>query len=889
MNQDLPPSETWRPVVSKKGVSKKGVSKKLESDPDVTPYRILKRIGSGGMGEVFVADDHRLGRRVAIKRIRPDRELDEVVRARLRREARFVAGLSHPAIVQVYDVLERDAAFYVVMEWIDGENLRQRLKREGPLPVETVIDLARQLAGGLAEAHRRGIVHRDFKAENVLVDKEGRAKITDFGIAKQLPTNIDEETEEAEETLTQDEAVLGTYRAMSPEQALGNPVDPRSDLFSFGVLLYEILTGESPFLGASSLGTLRRVVEHTPPRVESVRPDTPPALARLIRQLLEKDRDLRPRGAGEVEHTLASLDSRDITRSTEAALRPIVPWWRAPAMTVVVAVLMLAVALIVQHRPSPTASIAPIYVATMNPEMRPKSDTSVREGELEIFAEAVRSAVIRGLVGLEGVSTKDPALVDGSEGKDALEIARRVAADEIVTSSILYRPDRAWITLHRLRGADGTVLWTGSLEVPSDDLVLTMRTISGQVRWAYPNLEVRPDLPGLDVQPDDLRRFLALHRRHYRRDDPSGDAILKELEEIRESSPNFYDADLLTAQVAIYHFYDARDARYLDLARQAIERAEAKAPDDPRTLRQRFELERRTGHSEAAEAALQRLTELLPGDVFILDLRARLLLSQGRAKEALALMSEAVQLRPSLERLIDLSRLELDQGQIDDARGHLRAALDRSPDFFEALSLLAQLELGSGDPATAVELYRRLVHRMPGISEISNLGVAHMLLGEYAQAVAQFKRAFEAEPRNPFFALNLADAVLLSGDTATATELYRGVVERVRADPAADEAQFQTVEAQALAHLGREREAVAALLQALSKSPDSASVAYEASLVYALIGERTSALVHAEAALKGGFDRRWFAFPWFDELRREPGFKELENATTQAAPQASHR
>src|SRR3954453_1923203 len=211
----------------------------------IGPYQILKRIGAGGMGEVFLAYDSRLDRMVAIKRIRAGRGTP-VTRERFRREARLAARLSHSAIVQVYDILEEEGNEYIVMEYVEGTTLRDQLG-EGPLDVRVAVELARELAAGLDMAHRQGIIHRDLKTENVLVSSEGGPKILDFGIAKRFLDS------QEEGSLTADHAVLGTCRVMSPEQARGEPLAPSADLFALGVLLYEVLTGLSPFEAESSL------------------------------------------------------------------------------------------------------------------------------------------------------------------------------------------------------------------------------------------------------------------------------------------------------------------------------------------------------------------------------------------------------------------------------------------------------------------------------------------------------------------------------------------------------------------------------------------------------------------------------------------------------------
>jgi hypothetical protein len=201
----------------------------------IGPYRVIRRLGAGGMGEVVLAHDDRLDRPVAIKRLHDDAATPDR-RERFRREARIAARLDHPAIVRIHDVLHEGDHDYLILEYVEGETLRAR-RDAGPMTVSEVLGIAHQITLGMAAAHDLGIIHRDLKAETVLITRAGRAKLTDFGIAKL----------DSDDTVTAKGAVVGTFRAMSPEQALGHPLDHRSDLFSFGILLYEALAGESPF------------------------------------------------------------------------------------------------------------------------------------------------------------------------------------------------------------------------------------------------------------------------------------------------------------------------------------------------------------------------------------------------------------------------------------------------------------------------------------------------------------------------------------------------------------------------------------------------------------------------------------------------------------------
>ena len=266
----------------------------------VGPYRIESRLGSGGMGEVYRAYDARLKRQLAIKQIKTDKVADATLRERFRREAQAAAGLSHPSIVQIYDIVESDEGDWIVMELIEGHSLKS-LILNGPIDIGLALRLGREIAEGLAEAHARGIVHRDLKTENIMVTPSGHAKILDFGLAKQVRSEL------RDPTLSADGAIVGTVRAMSPEQAQGKPVDTRSDLFSLGTLLYEAVTGESPFYKTNATLTLTRICTMQQAPVRQVNPGVPLALSELIDHLLEKLPDHRPQTATAVAEALEKL------------------------------------------------------------------------------------------------------------------------------------------------------------------------------------------------------------------------------------------------------------------------------------------------------------------------------------------------------------------------------------------------------------------------------------------------------------------------------------------------------------------------------------------------------------------------------------------------------
>jgi eukaryotic-like serine/threonine-protein kinase len=272
-------------------------------------YRILEKIGAGGMGEVYRASDDRLGRFVALKILKSSFAHDQDRLRRFEQEARSAAALSHPNIVAVYDTGIHNSAPFIVTEFLEGQTLRQLIS-QGPLSAKKTADYARQIAYGLVAAHEKRIVHRDLKPENIFITKDDRVKILDFGIAKLtvLPTaNSEEETIALMTTQTKVGSVLGTVAYMSPEQLRGQPVDHRSDIFSTGSIIYEMLTGQRAFSGATEVDTMTSVLKDDPPEVSSLRQGVPAAFEQIVRHCLEKDPQQRFQSARDLAFSLESV------------------------------------------------------------------------------------------------------------------------------------------------------------------------------------------------------------------------------------------------------------------------------------------------------------------------------------------------------------------------------------------------------------------------------------------------------------------------------------------------------------------------------------------------------------------------------------------------------
>src|SRR4051794_25559610 len=252
-------------------------------------YRLERRIGTGGMADVYLAEDESLGRNVAIKVLAERYAEDEQFVERFRREAQAAAGLNHPNIVSIYDRGEADGSYYIAMEFLDGRSLKDEIVEDGPLPAPRAIDYALQILQALRFAHRNGVVHRDIKPHNIIVGRDRRLKVTDFGIARAGASQM-----------TEVGSIIGTAQYLSPEQARGQQVRPPADLYSLGVVLYEMLTGRVPFDGDSAVAIAMKHVSENPRPPRELNPSIPPALEQVVLRALAKDPALRYQSADEM-------------------------------------------------------------------------------------------------------------------------------------------------------------------------------------------------------------------------------------------------------------------------------------------------------------------------------------------------------------------------------------------------------------------------------------------------------------------------------------------------------------------------------------------------------------------------------------------------------------
>src|SRR5213080_4186687 len=713
-------------------------------------YKISKRIGSGGMGEVYLATDITAGREAALKLL-PTRFTSDAERLkRFQQEERALVGLNHPNILTVYEIGEDHSTHYIASELIEGETLRQRLMR-GRMQLREAVDVAIQVASALAAAHETGIVHRDIKPENIMLRPDGYVKVLDFGIAKlaeqELPVNMprDEALLLVETNLG---SILGTVRYMSPEQACGEHVDQSTDIWSVGVVLYEMVTGQTPFTGNTPSEVMSSILEKEPPPLGSYVAHTPAELQQIISKTLRKHREERYHSAHELLESLKGLRHK---LEVEAELQPSTAtpswlhWTRSPT-ALVLGLLVAAMAVAVPfywHRNLATSSPPEKSIAVL-----PFLDLSETKDQ-EYFCDGMSEEILEALAKVEGLRVVARTSSFSFKGKsvNAREVGEKLNVANVVEGSLRREGNRVRVTAELINARSGFHLWTETYDRELAGVFALQDEITRSIVDAL-KIKLAVSLPAREQRntevydlylqglffsnkssEEDLRRALSFFRRAVEKDPTFARAwtgiakIWYFLADVYVRPLDAYPASKEAALKAIA--LDEKDAEahcYLSEAKRVLD----------------WDL-------VGADAELKRALELDPNSAPAHFFSALIPLFRGELKDGLRLVLEAKNLDPVSPIISYVATAAyLANDRIDDAISEGQRTLQLDPNYFYLDSTLAAAYREKGNFAEAIALYTKAQEatRLPS----SGLAITYVRMHEETEArniLAQLVQARE--------------------------------------------------------------------------------------------------------------------------------------------------
>ena len=670
----------------------------------VQHYEIGPRLGSGGMGDVYRARDMRLGRPVALKFISPDHDQDPDRRERLLKEAQAASLLRSPAVATTYDISEDNGTLFIVMELVEGQALADRLQR-GPLSIRQTLGMTLQIADALDEAHGLGIVHRDIKTANLILETNGRVKILDFGLAKFTGPAVERNNAQ---TMAQTSLgmVVGTVSYMSPEQALGRPVDTRSDLFSLGIVMYESLTGRLPFQGDATTAVVDALVHDEPPPLSRLNYDIPAQLEDVVRKLLRKDPAARYQSAREL-----LVDLRAITQDLDRGARPLSGSSASG----------LDVAPRPATSPPPTNAVAVIPFSNIT---REPADDWIGSGIAETVTADLKSIKELSIIGRERVFDALRVLgsSDALDERMAIEVGRQLKATWLVTGGYQRLGDLIRITARFVEVGSGAVERTVKIDGTIGDIFSLQDQIVFELSQGM-QLTLK-DSERVEIERQETHSVEAYENRS------------RAMMNIMEGSPQALDHAILLLE----------KATRLDPSYAAAWAALALAYDFKGSFMSLREL------SEKAIEVGRRATELNPKLADAHRWLGSALLSLGRFDEAISAIREAARLEPddagvhqSLARAYWVGR-----GDIDAGIAELEHALAINPDLGYAHLQLGLLYVLRGNYVkaerscrVAIDLQERIMSGKEGLRIVgayARLGYVFYLQGRYPEAIKIYEQ-----------------------------------------------------------------------------------------------------------------------------------------------------
>lgn len=768
----------------------------------IAHYRIIEKLGAGGMGEVYLALDTKLDRKVAIKVLRQDFIAEENLKKRLIREAQAAAKLDHPNICAIYDVNEADSFTFIVMQYLEGETLAEKMDRE-PLDVSAALAIVEQAAEGLAEAHAHGIVHRDIKPLNLMITTRGQVKILDFGLAKQIHSSDSVDPEAATATLLSTPGlVVGTMPYMSPEQVQGEPLDASSDIFSLGVTLYEMLAGKHPFKHKSAAVTMSRILLGEPIPTEQFQAQVPPEVRNLLSRMLLKDKAERYQSAQEFLTDLRRLPRESLSSHTQAeALRPTKEtsatptekrakgildqaWrykWAMLASMLALVLLAIGINRWLSTERSDSLAVLPFTYASSDPRLMADPDR-------EYLSDGLTESIINNLSQLDNLRVIARSSVFRYKGKDidVQTIGRELKVRAVLVGQIKQEGDESRITVELMDVEGNRSIWGTTYQRRTADIQTVQkeiaRNVSEKLRLKLTGAD-QTQLAKADTQSGAAYEAYLKGRYHWN----------KRTEEGFTQATNFFqeaivqDPTYALAYSGLADCYTLRSDYGFLTPKEGYALAKGAV-----TLALKYDDSLAEAHTslasikavtdwdwQGAETEYRRAIELNPKYATAHHWYAAQLLLQGRLDEALQEIKKAQQLDPlSLGINKDFAVILLYARDYDRALEQCRKTLEIEPHFGAMSTYIAQIyELQQKYPEAVAELEKAHAADPEDVEITYALGQAYALMGRKDEALKISNQLNQPGKQNGYLPKEAAYLSALLGDKDQAVAILQKAAE----------------------------------------------------------------------------------------------------------------
>jgi eukaryotic-like serine/threonine-protein kinase len=857
-------------------------------------YEVVSSIGTGGMGRVYRAVDTRLGRPVALKLLHEDLVPSQKLLRRFQREARSASALNHPNIVTIYEVGEAEGLHFIAMEYVEGERLRDVMRRQTP-SLRTILKVASGIADGLAAAHTNGIVHRDLKPENVMISADGFIKILDFGLAKLLQAedsepSADEQTARISLGHSGPGTVVGTPNYMSPEQIAGNPIDHRSDQFSFGSILYEMITGRRPFDRATQVETMTAILREEPPPLQSVVSEVPLELIRITERCLQKDATERYASTADLAHDLRELRDRSSTDGapiprTDSRESSRIRKIAVAGATAFVLIVLFWLASPLLRRETDAAS-QPVVAASFLPAQKYLAILPFESqgGTLEddLFARGMSDAVSSRLAALRGIQVIPPSVMAGSRG-ELSQAAREFGANLVLETLLRRLDDELRVTYKVLDPRTGLQITAGTVNgSASQPFIMEDRLADAILHSLEMKLDLSLPRDGHDIFASGAgdRYFQALGSLQQYQDPASVDRAIGILEDLQEAAPDSALVGAALGRAYVYKYQLTSESAWAERAQDSCERMLRLDPALPEIHITCGEWFMRQGRYEDAILRFRRVLSDQPASVVASLGLAESLDRSGRDEEAVVAYQKAIELRPGYWAGHNrLGGFHWSRGRPEAAVRQFQKVIELTPDNTRGYNNLGGAYIALDRFDDAVRVLRKSIDIEDNPVGWSNLGTALFATGDYEHAVEAFEKATSLTPERTVLWANLGDAYRWSRQRKPkAADAYRRVIELGNKDITINRTDALAHALMAVAHakLGETGRAEQLAARALSLGPQSRDVLSANAVVALLAGNEASAIDFIQKTLDAGGSRAAIARdPELKPLHGHELFKQL--------------